>query len=57
VIPNEIKCLICGEKMIITTPARYSTFKVLGDRFASYHLHQKNDKVKEAPKEDYDVFN
>jgi len=40
-IPNEIKCLICGEKMIITTPARYSTFKVLGDKFASCHMHQK----------------
>lgn len=40
-VPNKFKCLICGERMIVTSPARYSTFIVLGDKFAEQHKHKE----------------
>jgi len=40
-IPNEFRCLICGEKMIVTSAPRFSTFIVLGDKFANQHKHEK----------------
>jgi rRNA maturation protein Nop10 len=43
-VPNELKCLICGEKVEILTPARYSTFIVLGDKFAKEHVHEQERK-------------
>lgn len=38
-IPNEFRCLICGEKLVILTPVRWSSYLILGDKFAEQHKH------------------
>jgi hypothetical protein len=39
--PNEIRCLICNERLPITSPFRLSTFMTIGKAFARRHRHER----------------
>lgn len=56
VVPNKFRCLICGANMIVTSPARLSTYIVVGEQFANEHGHgDENDKTNKERTRDFQL--
>ena len=43
-VPNEFRCLICGETLVVYSAPRFSTYLVMGRQFADDHCHKKETK-------------
>lgn len=43
-VPNEFRCLICGETLVVQSAPRFSTYLVMGKKFADEHSHKEQSE-------------